>query len=130
MYTATVVNRGNHRYAADATGFAFTMGQDAAGPIDILLASLCACVAHHVRDGLVERAIAYSTLTVEAVGELTADRTALEHISIGMKLADASLSKVQADEVIACASRCPIHNTLAKSTGIDIAIVSKGGEGR
>ena len=129
MYTATVVNRGNHRYAATATGFAFTMGQDAANPIDILLASLCACVAHHVRDGLVERTIAFSTLTVEAIGELTPDRTALERIAIGMKLAGASLSEAQADELIACAGQCPIYNTLAKGTVIDVAIVSNAGEG-
>jgi uncharacterized OsmC-like protein len=129
MYTATAVNRGDHRYAATATGFAFTMGQDAASPIDILLASLCACVAHHVRDGLVARAIAFSTLTVEAIGELTPDRMALERISVGMKVAGTSLSEAQADELVAWAGRCPIYNTLAKGTKIEVAIVSKPGGG-
>lgn len=81
MYSASIVNKGDLQYHAATKDYRFLMGEDGGNPIDVLLASLCACVGHHVRDRLVEQKIAFSALTVKADGSLAGDKLSIARIA-------------------------------------------------
>ena len=60
MYAVTIENRGDARFHATSRGHEFVIGPQGAGanPGDTLLAALCACVGHYVRQFLKGRELA------------------------------------------------------------------------
>lgn len=121
MYSASIENNGNRQYRASTKGYGFLIGQDGANAIDTLLASLCACVAHHIRDHLVEQQWAYSLMTVTANAELAADKLALARIAVSVDVQGGQMTEAQKGELLQQAKRCPIYNSLSKGTDIKLS---------
>jgi uncharacterized OsmC-like protein len=120
MYTALVENNGSQQYRATSRGYEFVMGQSGANPIETLLAGLCACVAHHVRDRLIERKIVFTKFAIKADAELTEDGLAIAIIGISIDVSCGALTAAQGDDLIEQSRHCPLYNTLVKGTVIEI----------
>lgn len=120
MYTATVENNGSQQYRATSRGYEFVMGLNGANPIETLLAGLCACVAHHVRDRMIERKIAFTAFAMKAEAERTEDGLALAKIGVSIEVWGVPLSAAEGDDLVAQAKECPLYNTLIKGTVIQI----------
>jgi uncharacterized OsmC-like protein len=124
MYTAIVENNGSQQYRAASRGYEFVMGLNGANPIETLLAGLCACIAHHIRDRLIERKIAFSMFAVKADAELVEDRLSIARIGVSIAVRGAVLSAADGDDLVAQARQCPLYNTLVKGTVIEIGCVA------
>jgi uncharacterized OsmC-like protein len=120
MYTALVENNGSQQYRATSRGYQFLMGQGGANPIETLLAGLAACVAHHVRDRLIETKKAFVTFAVKADAELVEDGLAIAKIGLAIDVRGVALTSAEGDDLIAQAKECPLYNTLIKGTVIEI----------
>ena len=112
MYRASVDNEGDRQYRASTKGGGFLMGEGGVSPIDALLASLCACVAHHLRDHLAAQGGTCSRLTVTANASLAPDKLSLATIALGVEVAGRALTDRQKEDLLRQAGRCPIYNTL------------------
>ncbi len=121
MYSASIENNGNRQYRASTKGYGFLMGQEGANPIDVLLASLCACVGHHFRDHMVAQTWVFSLMTVTANAELAADKLALARIAVSVDVQGAQMTEAQKSELLRQASRCPIYNSLSKGADITVS---------
>lgn len=122
MYNAIVENKGTDQFFATTKDYKFVMGQGGANAIDALLASLCGCVAHHVRACLVGRKIAYSAFTIEAEGARSDDRLFLTVISIVLKVEGCALTQADRQELQQQPDHCPIYNTLGKALAISFSV--------
>jgi uncharacterized OsmC-like protein len=125
MYEAKVENRGDTRYHATTSGgHAFVMGTNgsAANPVDTVLAGLCACVGHYVRDFLHERRLASHGFAVEAEAESTPDGSRLASIAVWIDLRDAPLDDAGRAQVLVAAARCKVHNTLKAACPLTLAL--------
>lgn len=120
MYTAIVENNGSQQYRATSRGYDFVLGEKGANPIETLLAGLCACVAHHVRDRLIERKKAFVTFAVKADAELVEDGLAIAKIGLAIEVRGAALTMAEGNDLVAQAKECPLYNTLIKGTVIEI----------
>jgi uncharacterized OsmC-like protein len=121
MYAASIENRGDTRYHATTRHAAFvldTAGQGA-NPVDALLASLCACVGHYVRDYLHDQGIAYGGFTVDAEATATADGKKLAGITLWIDLRDAELGDQKRAALLAFVERCKVHGTLREGCPIE-----------
>lgn len=128
MNQAIVENRGESKYYATTNDYAFVMdtrGQGA-NPIDTLLASLAACVAHHVIYGLRDAAIENSGFSVRASAELTEDRQRLAAISVVTDMKQIAIDEAQCEVLASYAQRCPIYNTLKAGCPISLAWAGQG----
>ncbi|GAA0585964.1 OsmC family protein [Rhizomicrobium electricum] len=124
MYTAIVENNGSQQYRATSRGYEFVMGQSGANPIETLLAGLCACVSHHVRDRLIEKKIAFSKFAVKADAELVADGLSIARIVLAIEVRGAVVTAAQGDDLIEQSRQCPLYGTLVKGTVIEIGCKS------
>jgi uncharacterized OsmC-like protein len=121
MYRASIENRGDTRYHATTKDAAFvldTAGQGA-NPVDALLASLCGCVGHYVRDYLRELGIAYRSFTIDAEATATADQKKLAGITLWIDLGDTELGPQKRAGLLAFVERCKIHGTLREGCPIE-----------
>ncbi len=121
MYRASIENRGDTQYHATTKDSAFVL--DTAGhganPVDTLLASLCACVGHYVRDFLHDRGIAYGGFTVDAEATATADQKKLAGITLWIDLQDTQLGDRERVALLAFVERCRVHGTLREGCPIE-----------
>jgi uncharacterized OsmC-like protein len=124
MYAVTMENRGDTRYHATSRGYEFVVGPQGAGanPGDTLLAGLCACVGHYVRQFLQERKLASHGFTIEAQAESTPDESRLGSIAIWVDLRDLGLDDTSRAQLLASAQRCKLHNTLKAACPVTIAV--------
>ena len=123
MYKASIKNSGDQQYHVETRDYSFLMGQGGAGPIDTLVASLCACLAHHVRDRLLEHKIAFSILTMKAEADLAADKRSLAHISVSLGVNGSELADAQKEDLLQQAGLCPIFNTLNKCLETELFVL-------
>jgi uncharacterized OsmC-like protein len=124
MYAVTIENRGDTRYRATSRGYEFVLGPQGAGanPGDALLAGLCACVGHYVRQFLQERGIASDGFRIAAEAESTTDQSRLARIDVWIDLGGMSLPEAGRKLLLAAAERCKLHNTLKAACPVTIAI--------
>jgi len=120
MYRATIENHGDSSYHATAGGFGFVMDTEGrgVGPVDALLASLCACVGHYVRDFLRLKAIEPIRFTVESSAESTADGTRLGDIDVRIQLMGPALDPKLRQELLVFVEKCKIHSSLKTNSKI------------
>ncbi len=128
MYRAMVENKGDSKYYATATDHHFVMDTEGqgAGPVDVLLASLCACLGHYVREYAREHEIAYDAFTVTAESNLAQDGTRLSDIGVSIDLRDARLAEQQQAELLKYIERCKIRNTLKANSDIIASLAAVG----
>jgi len=131
MYAVTIENRGDTRYHATSRGYEFMVGPQGAGanPGDTLLAGLCGCIGHYVRQFLQERGIAADGFRIAAEAESTPDQSRLARIDVWIDLGGMSLPEPGRNLLLAAAERCKLHNTLKAACPVTIAIGKKLSDG-
>jgi len=124
MYATTIENRGDARYHATSRGYEFVLGPQGAGanPGDTLLAALCACIGHYVRQFLQERRLAAHGFALRAEAESLPDESRLASIGVWIDLGDVPLDEEGREQLLAAAARCKIHNTLKAACAVTIAL--------
>ena len=124
MYRASTENKGDSKHYATTKNHHFMMdtaGQ-ASNPVDALLASLCACLGHNVRDYLREKKHTYNAFTISASAEPTEDQKRLSDINVSIDLKDTQLDEHQRDELLKYVERCKVYNTLKANSRILITL--------
>ena len=124
MYAVTMENRGDTRYHATSRGYEFVLGPQGSGanPGDTVLAGLCACLGHYIRQFLQERRLASHGFALRAEAESTADESRLASIHVWIDLRDLPLDEEGRAQLLAAAARCKIHNTLKAACSVNIAL--------
>lgn len=131
MYAVTIENRGDARYHARSRGYEFVLGPEGQGsnPGDTLLAALCGCMGHYVRQFLRERRIAFEGFGIEARAEPTPDDSRLARIEVEIDLRSSRLDERQQAELLAHVERCKIHGTLAAACAVKVGLGRRAREG-
>ncbi len=124
MYAVTIENRGDARYHATSRGYEFVLGPQGAGanPGDTLLAALCGCIGHYVRQFFREHGIAADGFAIEAEAESTADESRLAKIDVRIDVGRTVLDETARRELLAQAQRCKIHNTLKAACPVSVSL--------
>jgi uncharacterized OsmC-like protein len=124
MYAMTIENRGDARYHATSHGYAFVLGPEGAGanPGDTLLAALCGCMGHYVRQFLKERGKAAGGFAIHAEAQSTRDETRLARIDVRIDLGRLPLDERERVELLDRAERCKIHNTLKAAVAVNVSL--------
>ena len=122
MYSASIENIGDSKYYATTKDYSFVLDTEGHGanPIDTLLASLCGCIGHYVRDYFRERQIEYRGFTVKSEAALNAENTKLSDINLWIALKGVELDKPRQTELLAFVERCKIHNTMKENCHVKI----------
>ena len=81
-------------------------------PLELFLASLASCVAHYARGYLDRHELPSHGLAVHASGDLVNGPARLDEIVIQLTL-PAGLPEERRAALVAVASKCTVHNTLA-----------------
>ncbi len=124
MYKASIENRGDSRYYASTrhAGFVLDTEGNGANPIDTLLASLCGCLGHYVRDYLLEHHISHRGFTINSEAKVKPDKTQLDKIDVLINLKDVVLTDQQAEELLKFVENCKVHNILKVNPGVAISL--------
>lgn len=131
MYAVTIENRGDTRYHATSRGYEFVLGPQGAGanPGDTLLAGLCGCIGHYVRQFLLERGIASDGFRIAAEAESTPDQSRIARIDVWIDLGGMSLPEAGRKLLLAAAERCKLHNTLKAACLVTISLGKRPSQG-
>lgn len=92
-------------------------------PTELLLASLAGCVAHYARSYLARHGLPDAGLRVDATAELTVRPARLDDITVSLRLPD-GFPEERRDALLAVASRCTVHNTLASEPHVAVTLVA------
>lgn len=124
MYKASIENRGDSKSFATTRHASFVLDTEGEGanPIDTLLASLCGCLGHYVRDYLADHQIAHNGFSIVAEAGTTADKASLADIKVRIALADVKLDGQQSAEMLQFMKNCKVYRILHQSTGVDISL--------
>lgn len=125
MYSASVENNGDMKFYATTKDGSFEMGINGAGanPVDTLLAGLCGCIGHYVRDFMSEREVACEGFTVKAEARQTQDQTRLSEIDLFLDLKSIKLEKQGEEALLKYVEKCKLHHTLKMGCKISVALV-------
>ncbi len=123
MYSVSVENYGDMKFHATARdgGFVMAVNGGGANPVETLLAGLCGCVGHYVRDFLDERKAACKSFTVKGEARQTQDRTRLDGIDLFLDLKGMRFGDEEEEALLKCVEKCKLHNTL--KMGCDIRLI-------
>lgn len=124
MFKASIENRGDSKYYATTrhSGFVLDTEGNGTNPIDTLLASLCGCMGHYVRDYIVDRQIAHSGFSIEAEAGVTPDKAGLAGIKVRIDLKDVKLNDQQAAEMLKFIEKCKVHKILKENPGVTVSL--------
>lgn len=124
MYKASIENRGDSRSYTVTRHAKFVMDTEGNGanPVDTLLASLCGCLGHYVRDYLIEQQISYGEFAINSDAKVTPDKSRLDKINVLIKLKDAALTGRQSGELLEFLDNCKIHKILKINPGVAITL--------
>lgn len=124
MFKATVENRGDAKYFATTRHAEIVMGTEGNGanPIDTLLASLCGCMGHYVRDYLVDRQLPNNGFAIAAQAGVTPDRSRLAGITVSIDLKGVRLDERQAEELLQSVEGCKVHKILKENPGVSVCL--------
>lgn len=124
MYAVTIENRGDARFHATSRGYRFILGPQGEGAHagDTLLAALCGCIGHYVRQFLKERGLDAGGFALAAEAESTLDERRLSRIAVRIELGGTPLDAAGRRDLLAAAERCKIHNTLKAACPVTISL--------
>jgi uncharacterized OsmC-like protein len=125
MYKAMIENKGDSRCYATTRHSSFVLDTEGQGanPVDTLLASLCGCLGHYVRDYLLDRQIVHSGFVVDAEAGITPDKARLAGINVRIDLKDVRFDTQQAAEMLTYIEKCKVHKILREHPGVSVALV-------
>jgi uncharacterized OsmC-like protein len=128
MYSASIDNKGDTKYHAITKDYDFVIDTagEGANPIDTLLAALCGCIGHYVRNYTQQEHIDAGGFTVKAEAGLTSSRERLSDISVRIDMKDVRLDDLHKNQLLRYVENCPIHNTLKANSDIKIALDGYG----
>lgn len=123
MYKASIENKGDSKYYATTRHGSFVLDTEGKGanPMDTLLASLCGCIGHYVREYITDHQIKHNGFSVEAEAGLTQDNSNLAQINVCVDLKEMSLMAQQEAEILKYVEKCKINNILKKNPGVSIS---------
>ena len=133
METIRVVHVDDDQFRVDIRGHSVVVDQplaDGGGdagptPTELFVAGLVACVAHYARRYLARHQLDAEGLAVSGVWEFAADRPArIGCVSIRID-APPTLPAANRAALLAVASHCTVHNTLADPPTVDIAFADQ-----
>jgi uncharacterized OsmC-like protein len=125
MYKAIIENKGDSKYYATTRHSSFmldTEGQES-NPIDALLACLCACMGHYIRDYLVDHRIPHNGFSLEAEAGVTPDKARLGRIDVHIKVKEAKLDDRQISELLKSFETCKIHKIMKEVPGLSVSLI-------
>jgi uncharacterized OsmC-like protein len=124
MYKASIENRGDTRCFANTRHASFVLDTNGNGanPVDTLLASLCGCLSHYVRDYLVEHQISYDEFSINSEADATPDKAQLDKINVLIKLKDIELNEQQSEELLKFLGNCKVNKILMANPGVAISL--------
>jgi uncharacterized OsmC-like protein len=124
MYQALIENRGDTQFHATTRHATFVLDTEGHGahPVDTLLASLCSCLGHYVRDYLVANGIAHRGFSLAAAAGVAPDKISLGDISVSIDLREVSLPPRQTAELLTFVEKCKVHRILTGNPGVVITI--------
>lgn len=128
LYQASAESWGGTRFIATTRHSSFvtdTQGKGA-NPFDTLLAALCSCMGHYVREHLAARGAPQTAIRVVTVSDTARDASAIEAISVRIEVGAGPLAPEEQAEILARAERCKIYGTLRHACRVDVEVV--GGE--
>jgi len=127
MYKASVENRGDTRYYATTRHSTFVLDTagNGANPIDTLLASLCGCVGHYVRDYLVAQRIAHTGFSIDADAGVKPDNARLDGITVSIDLKGVVLDDNQVAELLTAIENCKVHKILCLNPGVTVTLTGR-----
>lgn len=125
MYKTSIENRGDSKYYATTRHSSFLLDTEGSGanPIDTLLASLCGCMGHYVRDYLVDHGIAHRGFTVNAEAGVTPDKARLADINVCVDLKEVKLDDRQVTEMLQFIGNCKVYKLLKDAPGVTISLI-------
>lgn len=123
MYQASIENKGDSKYYATVKdkNFEICSCANGANPVDTLLASLCACVGHYVREFLIKEKIDNNGFVIRAEGDRAKNKEALSEISLFLDLKKTTLDQNQYAKMLEYSEHCKIHRIL-KAGGCRISL--------
>jgi uncharacterized OsmC-like protein len=136
MSTVTVHHLDGDRFAVIVRDHLFTVdqplddgGEDTAPtPVELFVGSLTACIAHYARRYLARHYLPTSGLTVTAEYDAGGSPVRVGEIAVDIRLPD-GVPAERRDALLAVASRCTVHNTLANPPAVTIALGAPLGVG-
>lgn len=110
MYRASIENHGDSRCHVTTKDCAFVIDTEGGGanPVDALLASLCGCVGHYVRQYLRDQRIASNGFTIDAEASTTPDKSRLSVVTLSMDLRDTALDSAMRAALLGYVERCKV----------------------
>ncbi|MBI5163093.1 MAG: OsmC family protein [Magnetospirillum sp.] len=123
MFRATVENHGDSRYVATTGTSAFVIDTQGRGPhpLEALLASQAACIAHHVVAWLRDQGMDNPGFTIAASAELNGDKSRIGAMAITAGLDRLVPDAVQRAQLHAFVQRCPIYRTLSDACPVTLS---------
>jgi len=123
-YKASIENKGDSKHYATLqhSSFVIDTKKHGAHPIDTLLASLCGCMGHYVRDYMVDHHIAHNGFFIEAEAGVIPDSIRLANINVRIDLRDVKLNDQQLAEMLKFIEICPVHKILKENPGVTISL--------
>ncbi len=124
MYESRIENRGDATFHATSRGYAFQLGPKGQGanPGDTLLAALCACVGHNIREFLGWHGVASTGFAIAAEAQATPDESRLARVDVRIDLGVATLRDATRAALLAHAQRSRIHNTLEAACPVTVSL--------
>jgi len=120
MFSVSVEEKGEMKFYATTRDHAFVMGIGNGGPnpVETMLAGLCGCVCHYVRDFLADSRIECESFMVRGDARQTEDRSRLSSIDLFIDLGGVRAEMTTLRSYI---EKCKVYNTL--KAGCDIRLV-------
>lgn len=124
MFKASIENRGDTKsYVTTRHGsFVLDTNGNAPNPIDTLLASLCSCIGHYVRDYLIDQGIDQSGFAIEAEAGVVKETASLSEIQVRIDLGGARLDERQAAGLLMFIENCKVHKLLKENPGVSVTL--------
>jgi uncharacterized OsmC-like protein len=124
MFKASIENREDSKYYVTTRHSSFMLDTEGNGanPIDMLLASLCGCLGHYVRDYLIEHLVSHSGFTINSETKVTADKARLDKIDVRIDLKGVVLTDRQTEELLRYLENCKINKILRDNPGVAISL--------
>lgn len=124
MYKASIENRGDTRsYATTRQGsFVLDTNGNGANPIDTLLASLCSCLGHYVRDYLVDLGFGHCGFSIAAEAGVAKETASLAEIQVRIDLGGVKLDGQQTAALLKFVENCKVHRILKVNPGVRVTI--------
>jgi uncharacterized OsmC-like protein len=129
-YQASAENCGSSRFVATTRQSAFVIDTQGNGahPVDTLLASLCSCIGHYVREHFVTKDSPVPAFRVSAESDTPVGASSLKAISVRVDLGRRQLDSREQAEIMAEVERCKIYGTLRQACPIHVTLVTGGAQ--